>query len=177
MTGIPDKLINFRAYDSGDEIIGVADITLPVLSFMTEEIQGAGIAGPIDSPTIGHFQSLTVTINWRSLIQENVSFIAPKTHHLEFRGSVQIYDHGTGEYKTQKIKVVLRVMPKSLTPGNLTVSSGMGTSGEFEVLYLKIVANGTEMLEVDKLAFICRIMDSSGNMVDYLEKVREDLGM
>ncbi len=42
---VPEKLINFRVYEDGDDLVGVADVTLPTLDAMTETVKGAGIAG------------------------------------------------------------------------------------------------------------------------------------
>jgi len=169
---VPDKLINFRCYDEGDTMIGITDVTLPNLAYVTEEIAGAGIAGPIDSPTIGHFQSLTITINWRSLISENIIFAAPKTYQFAFMGSVQVYNYDTGSYISKAVKVVVKCVPKAFGAGTLNPASQMGTNGEFELIYVKISIEDKEYIEIDKLAFICRI-----DGVDYLSKVRQDMGM
>lgn len=169
---VPDKLVNFKCYNEGDDMLGITDVSLPELAYLTDTIKGAGIAGEIDAPVIGHFQSLSTTINWRSLIEDNIKLFAPKTYHFDFRGSVQIYDEGSGEFKTKAVKCVMKCMPKTGTLGNFDPATTMGTSGEYEVTYLKISIEGKEYVEIDKLAFICRI-----DGVDYLAKVRRDLGM
>ena len=64
----------------------------------------------------------------------------------------------------------VRVVPKNINLGNLTVGDKMGTQTEFEILYLKIFVDGVEVLELDKLNYICRI-----NGVDYLTSVRRTL--
>ena len=169
---IPSKLINFMCYNEGEVMVGVADVTLPNLAYVTAEIQGAGIAGSVDSPVVGHFQSMTTAINWRTLIEQNIAHSAPNTHHFDFRGSAQAYDENSGEYLTRSVKVVLRVQPKSLNLGTFNPAAPMGTSGEFEVIYIKVSIEGREWLEIDKFAFICRIAG-----VDYLSKVRQDMGL
>jgi len=169
---IPDKLKNFKCYDDAEDMVGIADVALPDLAFITEAMQGAGIAGPIDTPVAGHFQSLTTTVNWRSLVKENIRFVAPKAYHFDFRGSVQIYDEDSGSFTESGLKVVMRCIPKNLNLGNLNVATQMGTSGVFEVIYVHISIDGEEMVEIDKLAFICRI-----NGVDYLTKTRQNLGL
>ena len=52
---VPEKLINFRVYEDGDDLVGVADVTLPTLDAMTETVKGAGIAGEVESPVMGHY--------------------------------------------------------------------------------------------------------------------------
>jgi len=168
---IPDKLTNFICYDAGSEMLGIVDVTLPNLAYMTESMGGAGIAGEIDSPTKGHFQSLTTTINWRALTDDNVTYSAPQTYHFAFMGNVQLYDEGSGEFRDKGIKVVMRCIPKNVTLGSLGVATQMGTSVEYEIIYLLISVNGRAMVEIDKLNFICTI-----NGVDYMDEVRRNIG-
>lgn len=169
---IPDKLINFMCYNESKQLIGVTDATLPEVAYMTESIKGAGIAGEIDSPVIGHLQSMTTTINWRSLIDENAVFISPKTYLFDFRGSVQIYNGSSGEYEPKRIRCVMKCIPKKVTLGNLDTAAAMGTSGEFEVVYIKLFIKEKEIMEIDKINFKC-VIDGT----DYLAKVRRDIGL
>ena len=169
---IPEKLVGFECYDEGERIIGIADVVLPNLAYMTETVQGAGIAGEFETPTVGLFQSMTTTINWRVMTDENAKFVAPRVYHFDFRGSKQFLDHAVGELQKQMLKVVMRVLPKTFTPGNLQQGSQMGTSGEFEVLYVKITLNDRELVEIDKIAYKCII-----NGDDYLETARRHLGL
>lgn len=55
---VPEKLINFKVYKDKTDFIGLADVTLPTLESMTETVSGAGIAGEVDSPTLGHYGSM-----------------------------------------------------------------------------------------------------------------------
>ncbi|MCL2392623.1 MAG: phage major tail tube protein [Oscillospiraceae bacterium] len=168
---IPDKLTNFICYDAGNEMLGIVDVTLPNLNYMTESMGGAGIAGEIDSPTKGHFQSLTTAINWRVLFGENVVYCAPETYHYAFMGNVQSYDEGSGEYRDTGIKVVMRCIPKNATLGTMGVAVQMGTSVEYEIIYLLISVNRRAMVEIDKLNFVCTI-----NGRDYMSEVRRNIG-
>ena len=63
---IPEKTIAFNVYRDGTVLMGVATVELPQLQAMTETISGAGIAGEIDSPTLGHFQSMTAKLSFRT---------------------------------------------------------------------------------------------------------------
>ena len=169
---IPEKLINFECWDQGNRMVGIADVVLPNLAYMTETVSGAGLGGEFDSPTIGHFQSMSTTINWRILTDENAIYVAPNVYHFDFRGSKQFLNHSVGALEEQQLKVVMRVIPKSLNLGNLQKASPMGNSGEFEVLYIKITLNNRPRIEIDKIAFIC-IVDG----VDYLATTRQHMGL
>ena len=68
---VPEKLINYKVYLDRSDMVGLADVELPNFEAMTETIKGAGIAGEIDSPTLGHYGSMTLTLNWRTITSEN----------------------------------------------------------------------------------------------------------
>lgn len=169
---VPEKLINFRAYNEGLNLIGVADVELPSLEAMTETVSGAGIAGEIDSPTLGHYASMTCRINFRTVTRDAAALAAQRAHQLEFRGSQQIYDAGNGQYRTEALKVVVKAVPKNVELGNLTTGAPTETGNEFEVNYLKLTVDGEVLVEIDKYNFIARI-----DGTDYLSDVRADLGV
>lgn len=172
MKQIPEKLINYTGYLNGSTYLGTADITLPTLEMVSDTIQGAGIAGEIDSPTIGQYSSMTVTLNWRTITQEAVQLYAPTTHAIDFRGAQQILDTSTGIRKNQQVKVSVRAMPKSGDLGKFSPSSTTDSTNEMEVIYLKVEIEGKVMIEIDKLNY-----KSVFNGVDYLADIREKLGM
>ena len=174
---IPAQLRNFTGFDAGRQILGVADIVLPNFQYMTESMAGAGMNGEIDSPTVGHFQSLTTTINWRSLTADNIRYTAPRTYHFDFRGDVQFYDEGSGDFLEQSVKLVLRCVPKGFNPGSFTKSSLMGTSAEYEILYVKLSITHRVVVEIDKLNYICKMIGPNGTLIDYLRESRRNLGL
>lgn len=169
---IPEKLNNFTAYRNGSEYMGVADVDLPDLESMSETVSGAGIAGEIDSPTIGQFASMTVTINWRVMERANFKLARQEQQAIDFRGSIQVLDTLSGTYMQVPVKVTIRGIPKNTTLGSLAVGATMDNSNELEVTYIKILVNGFTAVEIDKLNFIS-IIDG----VDSLAGVRNNLGL
>lgn len=167
---IPEKLISFRAYLEGDTLIGVADVELPKLKAMTETVSGAGIAGEVESPVIGHYESMTATINFRTVNADVGTLATPKAHLLDFRGSQQVCDAGT--YSTVPVRVTMKAIPKQVDLGKFKVGAPTETGDEFEVIYLKLYVNGKERVEIDKYNSIARF-----DGVDVLEGVRADLGI
>ena len=98
---IPDKLINAKVYMEGSSaLLGVADIELPSLEYVTESMSGLGIAGELDTPVIGHFKAISLKLKWNTVNESAVTLLAPKTHQLDVRASVQKFDAGNGEFGT-----------------------------------------------------------------------------
>ena len=169
---MPEKLINFRVYEDGKDLLGVADVELPDLEWMTETVTGAGIAGEIDSPVLGHFKSLALKLKWRTVTGNTTVLAQSKAHHLDLRGSVQRYDAGAGEYKNYPVKVVVKAIPKKVGLGKLEPGKPQDNESEFECVYLKLWIDGEEKIEIDKYNYIA-IVDG----VDYLADVRTHLGL
>ncbi len=172
INSIPEKLINFRVYENGTDLLGVSDVQLPSLEYMTETVKGAGIAGEIDSPALGHFGSMTMTLNWRAVTKPILRLGAPKAHELDLRGAIQKYEAATGEYLVTPLKVKVRSIPKKTDPGKMDVGATSDASNEFEVIYLKIDLDGETLVEIDKYNYLCVIEG-----VDYLAQVRSALGL
>ncbi|MGG4034205.1 phage major tail tube protein [Paenibacillus cisolokensis] len=172
MYQIPEKLINFSVYKDGNTWLGVSDIVLPNIESMTETVSGAGIAGEVDSPTIGHFGSMTATLNWRTVDRKAIELLRPVSHALDFRGSQQVYNPATGEYRSVGIRVSVKAIAKNVTSGNFAPATTTGTSTELEVTYIKIWEDGKVVIEIDKYNFVFRVDGK-----DMLEQVRRQLGM
>jgi len=169
---VPEKLINFRVYLDGTDLLGIADVQLPDLEPMTETIKGAGIAGEVESPVLGHFGKMGLTLNWRTIEKSTLVLSQPKVHALDIRGSQQVYNSADGQYATVPVKVVVRAMPKKTGMGKLQVGAATDTSSEFELTYLLIYVNNEKLVEIDKYNYIAFIAGT-----DFLEGVRADLGL
>lgn len=172
MSPVPEKLINFRVYLESNDLLGVADVQLPSIEYMTETIKGAGIAGEVDSPTIGHFSSMTLTLNWRSLVRSVIHLADPKAHSLDLRGAQQVYNPALGEYAVSPIKVMVKAIPKKIDTGKFDMGAKTDSSTELEILYIKISIDRVEVLEIDKYNYICKI-----GGIDRLFSVRDALGL
>lgn len=172
MNPVPEKLNDFRVYRDGNDLLGIADVDLPDIEFLSDTIKGAGIAGEVDSPTIGQLASMKLTLNWRTITKPLTSLAQQKAHALDLRGAMQNYDAAKGEFKTVPVKIVVRCFPKKIGLGKFDKGSSTDSSSEFEVIYLKVTINNETAVEIDKYNYICVI---SG--VDYLQPIRAALGL
>lgn len=169
---VPEMLRNYRVYEESYDMIGTADVQMPTLEALTETIKGAGIAGEIAEPVIGHLGSAETKINWRTVTNRSVSLAAPKAHKLDIRGDEQVYDSTAGEYKTCAIKLLVVGTPKNTELGKLEPATTTGTSNTLETSYLKLTIDGKEKLEFDKYNYIFKVDGK-----DYLSESREALGL
>jgi uncharacterized protein len=168
---IPERLVNFNVYNGAAALIGMATVDLPSLELMTEEIEGAGIAGSYESPTIGHFKSMSVKLQFRTLTRDALDLLTPTRQTLDIRGSIQHQDPLLGVLDTNALRVECTGQLKGLTPGKLEPGKVMGSELELECAVLRISWDGQPVIEIDKFNMIFKVEG-----VDQLQKVRRDVG-
>jgi P2 family phage contractile tail tube protein len=172
MNKVPQMLINYTMFLDGTRQVGTVDVTLPNVQAMTQSIQGAGIAGTVDVPVLGHVQNMTMTVNFRIATPE-ISLLTPqKYHHIEFWPALQDLDSGTGELEVVEQKVIVKAMPIGDNLGTLNPGEVQGRSLEFNVSYLKEIVGGREIREID--VFNGKFV-ANGN--DLLGVVRQAIGI
>lgn len=172
-SGLRSQLINYEIFDGdGERLLGTASIDLPELKAKTSTLSGAGISGEIDMPTIGFLESLTVTLNWRSIHGDFADFSVQRAVDLLCYGAEEIYDHSNGELGVEQVKISIRGIPKSGTLGKFEPANTTDSKSEIEVIYMLVEVDGEEIIEFDKVNYTYIV-----NGEDYLEDVREALNL
>lgn len=167
-----ERITAFRVYKDGNVLMGIADVTLPNIESMTDTVKGAGIAGEIDSPSIGLFGSMTLGFTWRTITKEAAELMKPGLQSLDIRGNIQEFVETSGTYKQVPLKVVVKGLPKKLEGGKLEQNAAMDAPQEFEVVYYKKTLDGRDLIEIDKLNYVYKVLGQ-----DQLQQVRRNLGM
>lgn len=167
-----DRLVGFTVFKDGVRKMGIADITLPDIEYMTESLKGSGVGGEVDLVNPGNISAMSATFNWRTLNDDLVVLSQPVTHKLECRGAIEQYDAGTGEYETKSAALIMNVTPKKVSLGKLENNATMDANNEFSVVYLKLKLDDVTVLEIDPLNYIFNVGGT-----DFLAKVRSALGL
>ncbi len=168
---VPVSIINFNVYYGNSRLIGVGDeATLPSCSQMSSEVSGAGVGGTIDMPVVGHFDSMTCSIKFRSVERDAELLQQRGRHDLVFRGAQQVFDGAGGQVNVEGFVAFVGVISKGTELGTLKVGAPIDRSKEFEVVYYRELLNGEELLEIDKLNMVYRVRG-----VDQLSDVRRNI--
>ena len=72
---IPNPLNNYAIWLGGNRFLGMADVTLPNLTNLTDELKGAGLGGTINMPVAAHFDDWTVTYNFHTITPEGCELL------------------------------------------------------------------------------------------------------
>lgn len=160
---IPEKVAAFNAYIGTQRLEGTMDVEMPSITFLSDTISGSGIAGEIDSALVGQTESMETVLNFRLPTEQSMKLLNPLGTLLTLRAGMQTIDRDSGETLPQGFRVTMRVKPKGLELGSLTVGEATETSMTFEVLALSIWVGSRPLLQIDKLASAFVV-----NGIDYL---------
>ena len=170
---VPEMLTEARVYwDGEDNMICIANVDLPELSSATTSITGVGLSGEIDAPVHGHFQSMELTLNWRTPHVSGLRIVGGEPVALQIYGDIQNMDGGANAYKHDQIIVTVRGRAKSYAPGSFEAMNTTDSSNTIEVHYIKIEYEGQTITEIDKYGYKCIV-----NGVDFMEQIRKNIGM
>lgn len=169
----PEQTIAYRVYRNGTDLLGIAQVEMPQIQYITETINGSGVAGEYDSPALGMTQSMTAKFTWISQTREFFRLLdASDQLLLECYASVQQVDETTGVRVAKPLKVTVLGVVKSSPLGSLETGKKHGNETEVEALRVQVELDNEEMLLIDKLNFLHRVNGS-----DNLRLVREHLGL
>lgn len=161
----------FRVYENAVDYYGIADVDLPEITQITEEMQGAGFAGKYDATILGHLEAMKATINFRNTTKIAYKLFTPEEHQLDLRANVQERNTVSG-VKNVAVKHIMKCTPITLKPGKLANFSTGDTSAEYAVHYFATFVDGEKVLEADPANYIFFV-----NNKDYLAEVRKNLGL
>lgn len=171
MPNFDESVINFAVYENGSEYVGIATATLPDLTSLVQAISGAGIAGNVEAVIPGHFEAMTLTLNFRTLTTHTIRLSEPRRHTIDLRVAQQNEDTVAGVINVQGVKHIFVVVPKVDAGGSIAPASPTNGSGQYAVRYWATYIDGVMVREIDQLNFKCFI-----NGVDYHADVRRVLG-
>ena len=152
---IPDKINRFNAYlgiaSAGNKLIGVTDeITLPNFQSASETLSLAGMAGEIDSPTVGQYQSTEMEITFSNIAKSSLQIAARDSVPIILRSAQEFIDPETSEKSIQNRTITVRGMTKAIDFGKLKKGGYGNPKITKEITYYKEVIDGEVVTEIDK---------------------------
>ena len=153
---VPNQLNNYSIWMGGNRFIGMADVTLPNLTNMTDELKGAGLGGTTNFPVAAHYDDWTATFNFHVITRAGIQYLEPGLHKLEI-----------GAWR-----FVMAILPRGFDLGRLEVGTKETAAVEVGVTYIKGLLNGEEIFEKDKINLIDRVLGT-----DYASAIRSAIGI
>jgi uncharacterized protein len=169
---IPNQVNNYSIWFSGARFIGMADVTLPNLANMTDELKGAGLGGTINFPVAAHYNDWSLTMNFHTITPEGCELMRQDGLKIEARAGMQYLDGGQHKLIIGAWRFVMAILPRGFDLGKLEVGAKETNAIEVGVTYIKALLDGKEMFEKDKINLIDRVLG-----IDYAAAIRSAIGI
>ena len=166
--------IDFAVYDTAfdEEFVGMASVTLPDKNQKVIPINGAGIGGDVEVPINGHYDAMTLVLEFHNYSPRVARLREHRRQTIELRIAQQNEDRIAGQVVTDAVKHVFVGIPKSASGGTVAPASPGNMNVAMSVRYWGTFVNGKLLDEIDQLNRIDII-----NGIDYNAPVRKALGM
>ena len=163
--------INLEIYEDGRNLLGIAKVTLPSITYPCVTISGAGMMGNMEVPLYGMVDNMTTRLDWLSPTGDAVNLASPNEHKLELRVAEEFWDTEQSREGIWADKYNMIIRPKGFSPGTVAPMTAADTNGEYVVYYFAGYRGGEQLLEIDKRNMKCVIKGK-----DYMAEVRKALG-
>ena len=166
---IPTKINKYNVYNTGNRLLGMGDeLPLPKFEASSETVNGAGVQGEFDDPTVGYFNNMELEIPFRVFDPEAVDMLdMNKAVQLELRGAQQA-TNTESDVEYRQIRVVVRGRMTGFDPGKTKAGAAMECTVTLSVTYILIELDGKPMVELDKLNEVYKVRG-----VDVLATIKE----
>jgi len=163
---------NFKVYEDSRDFLGIAEAALPDLTYLTQTLTGAGVAGNLERSVSGHFDAMTLGLTFHVFSESAIKLAEPREHAIDLRIARDGEDPVTRRKVTDTIRHSFIVEPKSVGGGTVAPATTANISGQYAVHYWKTTINGKRVMEIDPENMICYF-----NGRDYLAPTRAAIGM
>jgi P2 family phage contractile tail tube protein len=169
---IPNQVNNYSIWFGGNRFIGMADVTLPNLTNLTDELKGAGLGGVTNFPVAAHYDDWTATFNFHVITKEGCELMRQDGLKIEARAGIQYLEPGLHKLEIGAWRFVMAIIPRGFDLGKLEVGTKETAAVEVGVTYIKGMLNGEEIFEKDKINLIDRVLGT-----DYASAIRSAIGI
>lgn len=167
-----NSVSNANVYLDGANLLGRAlEVTLPSPKAKMVEHKGLGMVGEIEIPA-GGFEKMEAKFKWASFYPEVIRKAGNprKAVQVQVRSSIESYS-GLGLESEVPLIVTLGGIFSEVPLGVFKQHEGVQPETNMTVYYLKVVAAGQDLLEVDVLNNIHKVAGS-----DVLSRYRSLIG-
>lgn len=152
---IPEKQSLFNAYlgtsDVANKLAGIVDeVPLPTFKNKSETLSLAGMAGEIDSPSVGNFESCEIEITFANMSKESVKIVRDDSVPIILRSAQEQLDTEKLSHDYISRVITIKGMTKEFNCGKLKKGGYGEVKVKKEVIYYKDEIDGEVITEIDK---------------------------
>ncbi|MCP3923332.1 MAG: hypothetical protein GY714_12180 [Desulfobacterales bacterium] len=156
---IPEVVAGYKVFygEGSEDMLGVADVTLPDIEPQKVELGGVGLLGKTEIPLIGHIGALNMTIKFRTITNKMNVFAKPVAHIVSLRGGIQVTNSQNGIRSIQDIRIDVVGSAMKTSLGKFLIGEGTDSSVDLSLTKIKVLVDSFEFLEIDKFNNIYKV--------------------
>jgi P2 family phage contractile tail tube protein len=166
----PAVIKNFKVYGT-DQLIGLADITLPKITFEKDTLKGAGIGGSLNLPVIGNVTAMECVMNFHTPTDQALKLFVGNGQQLICKSSIEFIDTASGLYDEDPEEVIMTAFSSEYDSNKRDTSTKGTIAVRFDITYLAIYFAGQLYYQIDPFGNVCNLNGADAN-----QKTRANIG-
>lgn len=150
----------------------MADVTIPNLANLTDELKGAGLGGTTNYFVAAHYQDWEITLNFHTIVPEGLNLMRQDGFMIEAMAGMQYKDPALNRYYIGGWRFTMACFPKGFDLGKLEVGTKENNAVLLGCDYIKATLDGKVMFEKDKVNLKDFVLDT-----DYAAPIRKAIGI
>lgn len=168
----PNGHIDYMLYENGGALIGVAEVTTPVIKYKTVNATGAGLMGDVTIPMASMIESMNTSINFSSVTDAIVRLGTNEWHDVAMYVADQYFDSVERKEELEQVRIEMSIRPTEINMGTIKTASAADASGTYSVCKYTVYKAGEKVIDIDQFNQIHEV-----NRVDNAAAVRQAIGM
>jgi hypothetical protein len=168
----PNAHVDYRVYLDGEELIGIANVKMPEISYKTVTTEGAGLMGGVEVPLSGMIDPMSVEINFLSCTDGIIKLGTNEWHDIALYEAFQYFDPVNRTEELSADRFELSIRPTKTNLGTIATASAADASGTYSTCKYAVYKDGEKVVDIDQFSTKHEI-----GGVDNAAKIRKALGM
>jgi Bacteriophage tail tube protein len=168
----PLQVNNYSVWLDGNRFLGMADITLPNLANLTDDLKGAGYGGTTAYPVQSHYDDWETTFNFHAISRQSLELMRQDTMQVQCLAGIEFQATETHRVSIGEWRFTMLILPKGFDLGTLEVGAKENLAILFACTYVKGVYNGETVFEKDKVNMVDKVLGT-----DYAQPIRSAIGL
>ena len=158
----PSVIKNFNVYGNNQKQIGVADITLPKITFEKDALKGAGIMS-LNLPVIGNVQAMETVINFHTPTAQSLGLFIGNAQQLICKSSIEFIDTSAGVYDEDPEEIIMTALSSEYDSNKRDPGTKGAVAVRFDIIYLAIYFAGQLYYQIDPFGNVCLLNGTDAN--------------
>jgi P2 family phage contractile tail tube protein len=151
----PAVLKQYNCYAQQTKLIGLADVTLPKVTWVKDPLKGANISGELNLSTPGNVTAMEATFNFHADSHPALELFTGQAQQINCKSSILGMDTGSFEMTEKAEECAMVLLSSGFDLGKRDTSTKALVVITFDVLTVQLVFDGVVYWGIDPMNGSC----------------------